>query len=89
MVISCWSVKGGSGTTVVAAALSMAWARRRAGALLVDLGGDLPAALGITGDGPGVVDWCGLEEGALGGGVLTGDALACDAAKSRAKSSFG
>jgi hypothetical protein len=64
VVISCWSVKGGSGTTVVAAALAMAWARRRAGSLLVDLGGDLPAALGITGDGPGVVDWCGLDDGA-------------------------
>ena len=48
MLVACWSVKGGSGTTVVAAALGMVLASSSDnGALLVDLDGDLPAALGI------------------------------------------
>src|SRR5206468_1863240 len=58
MLVACWSVKGGSGTTVVTAALGLALASQGPGALLVDLGGDLPAALGVTEpDGPGVADW--------------------------------
>ena len=40
MVILCWAAKGGSGTTVVAAALALTSARP---ALLVDLDGELPA----------------------------------------------
>ena len=48
MLIACWSSKGGAGTTVVAAALGLVLAARRAsGALLADLAGDLPAALGL------------------------------------------
>lgn len=48
MVVACWSVKGGAGTTVTAAALAVTAARRApAGALLVDLAGDCPAALGF------------------------------------------
>lgn len=48
MLIACWSAKGGAGTTVVTAALGLVLARRHpAGALLVDLAGDLPAALGL------------------------------------------
>ena len=48
MLIACWSTKGGAGTTVVTAALGLVLARRHpAGALLVDLAGDLPAALGL------------------------------------------
>lgn len=48
MLIACWSAKGGVGTTVVAAALAILLARRTpAGALLVDLAGDVPAALGL------------------------------------------
>jgi Mrp family chromosome partitioning ATPase len=55
MVILCWAAKGGSGTTVVAAALALNSGRP---ALLVDLDGELPAALGLPEpDRPGVADW--------------------------------
>ena len=47
MLIACWSVKGGSGTTVVAASLALVLARRPGGALLVDLAGDAAAALAL------------------------------------------
>ena len=40
----CWSAKGGSGTTVVAAALALG---SNAESLLIDLDGELPAALGV------------------------------------------
>lgn len=53
----CWSVKGGSGTTVVSAALALVLARSRP-VVLADLGGDLPAALGLPEPcGPGLLDW--------------------------------
>lgn len=53
----CWSAKGGSGTTVVAAALALVLSRQRP-TLLVDLAGDAPAALGLPEPaGPGLVDW--------------------------------
>ena len=49
MLYACWSPKGGSGTTVVAAALGVLLARAApSGALLADLAGDLPTALGLT-----------------------------------------
>ena len=59
MLIACWSVKGGVGTSVVAAALSVVLARRHpAGSLVADLGGDLPAVLGEPeADGPGLHQW--------------------------------
>ena len=58
MLIACWSVKGGSGTTVVSAALALALASQSRGVLLADLAGDLPAALGVPEpDGPGLGDW--------------------------------
>jgi hypothetical protein len=58
MLVTCWSVKGGSGTTVVAATLALLAARTPAGALLADLGGDLPAVLGLPEpSGPGLADW--------------------------------
>ena len=65
MLVTCWSVKGGSGTTVVAAAVSVLLARRLPGeVVLVDLGGDAPSALGLAEPaGPGVLDW--LETPAL------------------------
>jgi hypothetical protein len=51
----CWGAKGGSGTTVVVAALGLAL---RPPATLVDLDGDLPTALGATvPSGAGVHDW--------------------------------
>lgn len=53
----CWSVKGGSGTTVVSCALALALSRRQP-TLLVDLCGDVPAALGLAEPaGPGTADW--------------------------------
>jgi cellulose biosynthesis protein BcsQ len=59
VLITCWSVKGGSGTTVVAASLALVLARSSPhGALLVDLAGDGPAVLGLPEpDGPGVLSW--------------------------------
>lgn len=60
MLVACWSAKGGSGTTVVAAALAAVLARSApsAGAVLVDLAGDLPAVLGVPEPpGPGVAQW--------------------------------
>lgn len=57
MYTLCWSAKGGSGTTVVAAVLAVV-AARRGPTVLVDLGGDSAPALGtVTPDGPGVGDW--------------------------------
>jgi len=57
----CWSAKGGSGTTVIAAALALVLSQRDATTnptTVVDLAGDLPAALGIAEPaGPGVRDW--------------------------------
>lgn len=77
MLIACWSPKGGSGTTVVAAALALVlaggdgpsvrparpprrqWQEGAGGpTLLVDLAGDIPAALGVPEpSGPGLSDW--------------------------------
>lgn len=59
MLIACWSSKGGSGTTVVAASLALLLSRRTPeGALLVDLAGDAPAALGMPEpDSPGLAGW--------------------------------
>lgn len=59
MLITCWSVKGGVGTSVVAASLALVVAGRDpAGALLVDLVGDQPAVLGLPlPEGPTVLDW--------------------------------
>lgn len=60
MITLCWAAKGGSGTTVVAASLAIAASQT---ALLVDLVGDLPAALGASEPpGPGIFDW--LKSGA-------------------------
>ena len=59
VLVSCWSAKGGVGTTVVAAALGLVSARSApGGALLVDLAGDLPAVLGLADPpAPGLTDW--------------------------------
>lgn len=59
MFVSCWSVKGGAGTTVVATALALVLASAtRAGSVLVDLGGDAAPVLGIPEpDGPGLAEW--------------------------------
>lgn len=57
MLITCWSSKGGSGTTVVAAALATLLAADGGGTLLVDLGGDLPAAFGLPEPPLGLSGW--------------------------------
>jgi CO dehydrogenase nickel-insertion accessory protein CooC1 len=58
-VIVCWSLKGGSGTTVVSAALALTLAQRNSAAVrIVDLAGDIPSALGIAEpSGEGVTNW--------------------------------
>lgn len=57
MYLLCWSAKGGVGTTVVAAALAVVSARSGP-TVLVDIGGDAPAALGIEAPTvPGLGDW--------------------------------
>jgi MinD-like ATPase involved in chromosome partitioning or flagellar assembly len=72
MVVSCWSAKGGSGTTVVAVSLALVLASRGdPGVLLVDLAGDAPAALGLPEpSGPGLSAW------AAAGAEVPADALA-------------
>lgn len=61
MLVTCWSVKGGVGTTVVSVALAATLARVHAlegGALLVDLGGDIPATLALPDPrDPGLAGW--------------------------------
>lgn len=58
MLIACWSVKGGSGTTVVAASLALLLASSASGVLLADLAGDAPAVLGLPEPmGEGLYDW--------------------------------
>lgn len=58
MLHTLWSVKGGAGVTVNAAAVAIA-ATARGPVTLVDLRGDLPAVLGGHGRpwGPGVHEW--------------------------------
>jgi MinD superfamily P-loop ATPase len=59
MITVCWAAKGGSGTTVVAAAMAIAAPKPT---LLIDLAGDVPAVLGVPEpDGPGVLDWLASE----------------------------
>lgn len=55
MITLYWAAKGGSGTTVVAAATTIA---ATGPVVLIDLDGDLPLVFGIPEpDGPGVLDW--------------------------------
>ncbi len=55
MITLCWAAKGGSGTTVVTAAMAIATTEPT---LLIDLDGDQPTVLGLPDpDGPGVHDW--------------------------------
>ncbi|MCY4257548.1 MAG: hypothetical protein OXE04_04580 [bacterium] len=58
MLLTCWSTKGGAGTTVVSALLSLQTARDSTRpTLLVDLCGDLPAAFGNPEPESGLADW--------------------------------
>jgi hypothetical protein len=58
-LFACWSAKGGSGATVVAASLALHLSRvTPSGVLLVDLGGDADAVLGQSGlVRGGVAEW--------------------------------
>ncbi|HET8617663.1 MAG TPA: hypothetical protein VFM27_01825 [Acidimicrobiales bacterium] len=66
MLVACWSVKGGAGTTVVSASLALLLAQRApGGAVLADLAGDLPAALGLPEpDSAGLCAWLAAGESA-------------------------
>jgi hypothetical protein len=72
MLLSLWSPKGGSGTSVFTAACALVLATQRP-TRLVDLDGDQRAVLGLTPtgglDGPGVCDWLAT------GPTAPGDAL--------------
>lgn len=60
MLISCWSVKGGSGTSVVAASLAILLAEgSTSGSLLVDIAGDQASLFGLSHHEhePGLSDW--------------------------------
>ncbi|MDD9368506.1 MAG: hypothetical protein PV358_00180 [Acidimicrobiales bacterium] len=59
VLVACWSVKGGAGTTVVAASLALLLARDTvAGVVLADLAGDAPAVLGLAEPAsPGLAGW--------------------------------
>jgi MinD-like ATPase involved in chromosome partitioning or flagellar assembly len=64
--VAYWSVKGGSGTTVVAVCHALCRARTSAHpVVLVDLAGDVAAVLGVAEPrGPGVIDWLAAPAGA-------------------------
>ncbi len=72
MIIWYWSVKGGVGTSVVAAATAIRLASEDRETTLVDLTGDQPALLGMLAgtapSEPGIGDW-----------VAAGDGVAADA----------
>ena len=63
-MIVCWSVKGGSGATVVASTLALVNAEKSPrGALIVDLAGDVPAVLGLAEpSGIGIGEWFSQNE---------------------------
>ena len=76
-LLTLWSPKGGSGTSVFAAACSLVLARGQ-GARLVDLGGDQPAIFGLGAEpGTGVADWLEAGPGAPSDAL---DRLAIEAA---------
>jgi len=65
MLLALWSPKGGSGTSVMAAACSIVLAHALDAARLADLAGDQPAILGLAADpGLGLADWLAAGAGA-------------------------
>jgi MinD-like ATPase involved in chromosome partitioning or flagellar assembly len=59
MIITCWSVKGGSGTTVVATSLALLLASQSVDTALLDFAGDVPTVLGLPDQcARGIGDWC-------------------------------
>lgn len=63
MFVACWSVKGGVGTTVVAAGLALSLVEDTGGpVVLADLAGDLPYCLGaVAPTGPGIAEWSAAD----------------------------
>jgi hypothetical protein len=58
VLLALWSPKGGSGTSVFAAACALVLARDAAGARLADLAGDQPAIFGLAADPEtGLAEW--------------------------------
>ncbi len=58
MLVTCWSTKGGSGTTVIAALASLLAAQdRERPVLLIDLCGDQPAVFGSVEPASGLAEW--------------------------------
>ncbi len=81
MLVSCWSAKGGVGTTVVAGALALLMSRTHPlGVLMVDLGGDVPAVLGMAEpETPGVADWLAAGPDVPADGLARLEVEACTA----------
>lgn len=78
MLLAFWSPKGGSGTSVVAAATALVMSRRHP-TRLADLGGDLPAIFGLAPEPPeGLSAW--LSAGPAGGPAADLDHLGLAAA---------
>ncbi len=70
MLVACWSVKGGAGVSVVAAALAHRLAVEEGAALLVDLGGDQPDIVGVAAHHQqGVADWLAAGAGVPADGL--------------------
>ncbi len=68
MFTALWSAKGGAGVTTTAVALAGRLAERSSrrgahGSLLIDLGGDLPAATGLADPPVGLTDWLVSDAG--------------------------
>ncbi len=63
MFVGLWTAKGGSGSTVVSIGLAAVHAARGEPVLLVDLDGDLPAALGLAEPAVGLAEWLDADSG--------------------------
>jgi hypothetical protein len=64
MLTTCWSAKGGSGTTTVVASLALVAAAQRLRPLVVDLCGDINAMFDHEEPvGPGLSDWLAADPG--------------------------
>ena len=80
-LLAFWSPKGGSGTSVIAAACALHAAQTTGSVRLVDLCGDQPAILGLGADPEtGVADWLAAGPTAPTDALdrLTDRAQACD-----------
>ena len=85
MLVCFWSPKGGSGTSVIAAAAALVLARET-DARIVDLSGDQPAVLGLAHDPvPGLLDWRGSRLSLAGMIVLVKPPLLANAPSLRAE----